>query len=69
MPPANDITFARSQDNSSNVSLVILVVAAVFGVRAAALDCFNLVHLTPADLQDETRFTILAFALCSVQVQ
>ena len=62
MPPANDLAFARSQDNSSDVFLVVLVVAAVFGVHAAALGS-NLTHVIPAGLQDETCFTILAFTL------
>ena len=58
MPSANDLGFARSQDNSFNAFLVVLVVAAVFGVNTAALGS-NLTHVIPAGLQFETCFTIL----------
>ena len=58
MPPANDLGFVRSQDNSLNVFLVVLVVATVFVVNTAAFGS-NLTHVIPPGLQFETCFTIL----------
>ena len=50
MPPANDLALARSQDSSSDVFLVVLVI-----LRS------NLTYVIPAGLQDETCFAISVF--------
>ena len=49
MPPANDLALTLSQDNSSDVFLVVLVVLGSI-----------LTYVIPAGLQDETCFTIFA---------
>ena len=60
MPPANDLGFARSQDNPFDVILVVLVDAAVTS-NTAALGS-NLTHVISAGLQSETCFAIMVFA-------